>query len=413
MAKAKPTGIDRMRANATSTKSESAVAKENQELKKLAQIDIPLSSLRWDEEFQDVFGRTHTLERIQENMAQHGYDDKQPVLVWNNYGVYVLLDGHTRAEAAANLGYDTLPARVLTGITDRDELVRYIWHLQFDRRAIRTAEDLLEWMMSESNYARIFDDDLERIHPEAGSRKERISRVTGWSPATVQRCLTVAQHPEYARQVLDGELTVNAAQELINPKKPAPQADPASETNDYEEHPTPTPGPSSSMPDDQAAEPAEPPRPHTPPEPHEAGAPNTSAATGASEPARPAEPQPSGSEESEDAPDDFPTDFADDDNGGDDVATDDTYGEPDAAPGPASTPQPTDPLGSDEVRQEVLDRVLPPLTEYRVTLLALEDGDTEGFSASEFLEQLITDLHEQFQFISQEERDILTHEVRQ
>lgn len=80
------------------------------------------------------------LQSIQKNMAKNGYDGTYPIILgdgdWTNN--VVLIDGHTRAKAAANLSID--PPFVIKQFKTEDEALEYAIHNQRNRRNLTTAE---------------------------------------------------------------------------------------------------------------------------------------------------------------------------------------------------------------------------------------------------------------------------------
>jgi len=70
----------------------------NIKMLKIDQIEI-------DPEFSKLFIiKPEVLYKIKTSMIEKGFDHSQPVVVWENDGKYILIDGHTRIKAAIEIG---------------------------------------------------------------------------------------------------------------------------------------------------------------------------------------------------------------------------------------------------------------------------------------------------------------------
>ncbi|MGQ9628668.1 MAG: hypothetical protein ACUVV0_17410 [Anaerolineae bacterium] len=70
-------------------------------------------------------------------MAEWGYDQSQPILVWDEGRA--VIDGHTRLKAAQEVGIDDVPVYYKSFATE-DEALAYAIHLQRNRRNLTDAE---------------------------------------------------------------------------------------------------------------------------------------------------------------------------------------------------------------------------------------------------------------------------------
>ena len=99
--------------------------------------------IKTGEPFESLFPvDAHTLDAIAKDMELHGYDDAHPIVLWDEKGVVV--DGHTRLQAAIAAGIDDVPV-VFRAFWDEDTAVEYAIHCQRDRRNLSDA-DILRWI---------------------------------------------------------------------------------------------------------------------------------------------------------------------------------------------------------------------------------------------------------------------------
>jgi ParB family transcriptional regulator, chromosome partitioning protein len=82
------------------------------------------------------------LNAVAEDMERHGYDEAQPIVLWHERNV--VLDGHTRVQAAISAGISDIPV-VEKSFTTEDTAVEYAIHCQRDRRNLSDA-DLARWI---------------------------------------------------------------------------------------------------------------------------------------------------------------------------------------------------------------------------------------------------------------------------
>jgi protein gp37 len=100
----------------------------------------PIGEITLSSTFADLFPiDADDLAAIKQDMEEHGYDDSAPIVLWHGHGVVV--DGHTRLEAAKQAGLSTVAVFEKT-FADEDAALRYAIHNQRDRRNL-TNGDLL------------------------------------------------------------------------------------------------------------------------------------------------------------------------------------------------------------------------------------------------------------------------------
>ena len=95
-------------------------------------------SIKAADPFKTLFPiRPSILQAIAEDIKKNGFDGSQPIHVWKEKGV--VLDGHTRLQAAREAGLFQLPV-FEHSFKDESEAVAYAIHMQRDRRNLTDAE---------------------------------------------------------------------------------------------------------------------------------------------------------------------------------------------------------------------------------------------------------------------------------
>jgi protein gp37 len=149
-------------------------------------------------------------------MAEWGYDQSQPILVWDEG--QVVIDGHTRLKAAQEAGIEDVPVHYKSFGTE-DEALAYAIHLQRNRRNLTDAEIIRCIEALDMRKARGGDrksEDFQKSKAPNGaidkSAKET-AKMIGVSPRKVERARTVLEHAEepVKEAVKAGELSINRA----------------------------------------------------------------------------------------------------------------------------------------------------------------------------------------------------------
>ncbi len=141
------------------------------------------------------------LTALKSTMKSNGYDATQPLIVWVNK--MILLDGHTRRQAAIAVGLETVPV-VYKSFDNEDEAFRYATTLQTNRRNI-TDVDLFTFVLN------------HRKLPGKGKTVDRLSTLFTVSTTKVKNTKTVlnkgteAQH----RAILSGKKSINQIYQAI------------------------------------------------------------------------------------------------------------------------------------------------------------------------------------------------------
>jgi len=196
--------------------------------------------IKTGEPFESLFPvDAHTLDAIAKDMELHGYDDAHPIVLWDEKGVVV--DGHTRLQAAIAAGIDDVPV-VLRAFWDEDTAVEYAIHCQRDRRNLSDA-DMYRWIAEVDK--RRSKQEVAQEGGKAGGRGRGDSltqscvkqkgdhHARASSAATAAVVGTSARKVEQARTVLDkatdevkeavekGEMSINQAyNETVKEREP-------------------------------------------------------------------------------------------------------------------------------------------------------------------------------------------------
>ena len=174
--------------------------------------------------FKDLFVIDEkTLKSIAEHMQANGYDEAQPIVVWdrteaeqNKHALYVL-DGHTRLQAAKSIHLSPVYIARMK-FPSEDEALQYAIHNQRDRRNLSDG-DLLRCIEAvDQTKQRGGDHTTEKAKAsldaiDKGKSSEETARIVGASPRKVEKARTVRQHADEETKgaVLDGKKSIHQA----------------------------------------------------------------------------------------------------------------------------------------------------------------------------------------------------------
>ena len=140
--------------------------------------------------FNDIHRpETSAKKEILEHMLAHGYDHSYPILLWEQGDVVV--DGHTRLEAAIEAGITEVPVMELEFI-DELEAYEYAVHSQCARRNL-SGSDLLG-IYQNLNYYKQRGERSDLAPPEAkspGKSAQEVADLMGTSRSMVERLRTI------------------------------------------------------------------------------------------------------------------------------------------------------------------------------------------------------------------------------
>ena len=163
-----------------------------------------------DSPFKNLFPINPTvLAAMTEDMKTHGFDMVHPIVVWGGHNG-VVVDGHTRLQAAKDAGVLNVPL-VIKEFADEDEAIQYAISSQRNRRNL-TDSELLNCIAA-----------IDLRFPRGGSSKtarevfgnsaQKTASLLGISKTKVEKLRTVNDHAssQIKDAVLKGDLSVNKA----------------------------------------------------------------------------------------------------------------------------------------------------------------------------------------------------------
>jgi ParB-like chromosome segregation protein Spo0J len=144
-------------------------------------------------------------------MRETGYDKSQPLVLWKEEGVVV--DGHTRLQAALEVGITEIPV-VEKEFASLEDAKLYAYRRQAERRNLTSAEILAAATELQHKDSR----------DGTGRATEILAKNLGVSPSTVKHAQTVAHEasPEIIDEVKRNQMTIDKAYRLTKgrPDKP-------------------------------------------------------------------------------------------------------------------------------------------------------------------------------------------------
>jgi hypothetical protein len=187
-----------------------------------------ISDLVTRDPFKSLFAVDGDLRsQIEESIRSGGYDRTQPVIVWTEGGC--VIDGHTRLEAAAAAGLETVPVEYKS-FTDEEEVLSYVFGLQFRRRNLSDA-DRLSFLVRFFNNAVGKSPESEKRgkgRPKNQFNREDVAALMSVSLGTAQKYVNVISSGDahLVARVLGGDISINKANSVLaarNSKDPGRQ----------------------------------------------------------------------------------------------------------------------------------------------------------------------------------------------
>ncbi len=182
--------------------------------------------------FEKMFAINEALlAKIEQDMREDRYDRSQPIILatWDGQEEYVCIDGHTRLQAAKNLGIEEVPYYVHEFDT-KDEALEKAIKLQRDRRNMTDAEITACVEALDKKKPRGVDRRGEEAKSKASdaaiettsakSAKETAD-LLGISTTKVERVRSVLSNgdPETIEAVKNGEMSANNAYQKTRKKR--------------------------------------------------------------------------------------------------------------------------------------------------------------------------------------------------
>jgi ParB-like chromosome segregation protein Spo0J len=170
---------------------------------------VKTKSIKTDPRIAGIFRiDTNTLNMIVHSMKKNGFDIAEPIVVWKDHDVVV--DGHTRLKASIEAGIEEVPV-IEKDFTDFDEVVRYTYKRQAERRNLTQAE-ILQAAMTLS---------IKETHDGSGRSSEKLAKDLGVSESTIVRARTVAKKgtENDINAIKNGTKSINQAYQNVRIKK--------------------------------------------------------------------------------------------------------------------------------------------------------------------------------------------------
>jgi ParB family chromosome partitioning protein len=167
-----------------------------------------VSEIKTDSQLAGMFTiKAEILASIVKSMRESGYDKSQPLVLWKGKGV--VIDGHTRLQAALEAGISEIPVEEKEFATFEDAKL-YAYRRQAERRNLSPAEILAAAAELQHKDSR----------DGTGRASEILAKTLGVSSSTVKHAQTVAHEapPEIIDEVKRNNMTINEAYRLTKGK---------------------------------------------------------------------------------------------------------------------------------------------------------------------------------------------------
>jgi ParB family chromosome partitioning protein len=167
------------------------------------------------------------LERITAHMRANGYDNGQPITVWrheleNGEEERVVVDGHTRLQAARDLGLLEVTV-VYRSFSSTRAALEYAIHNQRDRRNLSDAEIVGLVEMVDRPVTGFKGDAPIATPGTIGEKPVRTADITaaaiGVGRGKVEEARTVLSDPEVKEKVKAGGISIHAGAQVVKAKK--------------------------------------------------------------------------------------------------------------------------------------------------------------------------------------------------
>jgi hypothetical protein len=200
---------------------------------------MEVKNIRTQTPFSELFDiDQNVLTAIVENMRGKGFDYGSPIITWA--GKDIVIDGHTRLEAAKRVGLEDIPIYQIR-FGNESEALAYAIHNQRNRRNLTEAELLRCIEAVDKVKERGGDRKSEEVKSKGSSEPidrpaDQTAAIVGTSATKVKKARKVKkENPEALEEVKEGKKTLNKAyQETVahgytvtctpepKPKKPKP-----------------------------------------------------------------------------------------------------------------------------------------------------------------------------------------------
>ncbi len=194
-----------------------------------AAILTPIDGIATQENLSGLFRRDEkVLEALTSSMRESGFDPATPLVAWRKGDALVLVDGHTRLEAARAAGLSEAPVAIKDFAGD-DEATMYAILVQRNRRNL-TDREIMKLVQV---HDRLKSRGGDRRSAEAGSKisneifetsAQRTAEDLGISASMVNRARRALKNPEIAAKIECDELTISGGDAKMREAKKRAQA---------------------------------------------------------------------------------------------------------------------------------------------------------------------------------------------
>ena len=187
---------------------------------------MPTNEIVTKKPFNSLFDINETvLEAVISNMKENGYDPAFPAVLWGN----IMLDGHTRLEAAEALGMKEIPVEVKE-FYDEHEALEYAVHNQRNRRNLSEAEllrciTLIDAPLTFAEAGKKGSLSLSETSQAQGATAKKTAKILGIGKSKVADARIVKSDKAAVKKVVSGEKTIHAAAKEVKEQAKAKKKD--------------------------------------------------------------------------------------------------------------------------------------------------------------------------------------------
>jgi len=182
-----------------------------------SQMEImPPSMLKVESPFNGIFPiQNPVLQKIITSMKKIGFDEAYPIIVWKRNEDLVVLDGHTRLQAALSIGLENIPV-ALREFDDPVDALDYAVSQQIERRNLAPA-DMLRYVTEAD---KLFKAGRKKLAPSGanfespkGKSAAKMADVMNVSTRKVERLRKIAKDGSEAtkKALNEGKISINKA----------------------------------------------------------------------------------------------------------------------------------------------------------------------------------------------------------
>lgn len=184
-----------------------------------SQEQLPPEMLLTQAPFNSIFPiQTPVLQRIVDRMKKIGFDPAHPILVWKRGSDAVVIDGHTRLQAALSLGIRDIPV-IFREFDNPGDALDYAVSQQVERRNM-TPADMLRYIEAAD---KLLERGRKKLAPNGanseghpvphGKSAAKLAEVLNVSLRKAERLRKVAREgsDETKKALCNGDISVNKA----------------------------------------------------------------------------------------------------------------------------------------------------------------------------------------------------------